>query len=211
VVSKFAYESSFRQCKIYIEKSAILHHEFWNCLREDSPDIAKLNECGSKINHSIAMVENHWNNLQKLNSNVPKALNMYAKFLIEILNDKESGTDLLSRAKDATNIKQNYENNAEESDINSVANDGTPCVFICGDNDNLGIINEMNAGASRITGYAPHELKSYIVEKLMPDMYAKNHSKILDEALQKGPDNIPNKERLVFAKHKSHYIFPVWL
>lgn len=45
----------------------------------------------------------------------------------------------------------------------------------------------------------------------MPEMYAKNHSKVLDEALAKGPENIPNKERLVFARHKSSYIFPVWL
>lgn len=30
---------------------------------------------------------------------------MYAKFLIDILNDKEGGQDLLSRAKDATNTK----------------------------------------------------------------------------------------------------------
>lgn len=79
--------------------------EFWNYLREDRPDIAKLNQCGSKINQSIAMVEMYWNQLQKLNSNMPKALKMYAKFLIEILNDKEGGQDLLSRAKEATNIK----------------------------------------------------------------------------------------------------------
>ena len=75
--------------------------EFWNYLREDRPDIAKLNECGSKINNSIVMVEMYWNSLQKLNSNVPKALRMYAKFLIEILNDKEAGQDLMARAKDA--------------------------------------------------------------------------------------------------------------
>jgi len=43
--------------------------------------------------------------MQKINSNVPKALRMYAKYLIEILNDKEQGKDMLSRAKDATNIK----------------------------------------------------------------------------------------------------------
>ena len=42
-------------------------------------------------------------------------------------------------------------------------------------------------------------------------MYAKNHSRILEEALSKGPENIPNKERLVFAKHKSGFIFPILL
>ncbi len=91
LAAKFAYESSFRQCQQHIQKSAALHLEFWNCLREDRPDITKLNECGSKINQSIVMVESYWNQLQKMNSNVPKALKLYAKFLIEILNDKDGG------------------------------------------------------------------------------------------------------------------------
>jgi hypothetical protein len=34
-----------------------LHLEFWNYLRDDRPDIAKLNECGSKINQSIVIIE----------------------------------------------------------------------------------------------------------------------------------------------------------
>ena len=70
---------------------------------------------------------------------------------------------------------------------------------------------QCNAGASRIFGYTAVEMKNHNVEKLMPEMYAKNHSRVLDDALAKGPDNIPNKERLVFARHKSGYIFPVWL
>lgn len=45
----------------------------------------------------------------------------------------------------------------------------------------------------------------------MPKMYGKLHNEILLDALSKGAENIPNKERLVFARHKSGYIFPVWL
>jgi hypothetical protein len=33
---------------------------------------------------------------------------MYARFLIEILNDKEGGQELIARSKDAANVKQNY-------------------------------------------------------------------------------------------------------
>jgi hypothetical protein len=54
-------------------------------------------------------------------------------------------------------------------------------------------------------------MRNQKVENLMPELYSKNHQKILEEALAKGPENIPNKERLVFARHKSGYIFPVWL
>lgn len=49
----------------------------------------------------------HWTQLQKLNANAPKILKLYAKFHSEVLNDKESGDDLLMRAKDLLNIKQN--------------------------------------------------------------------------------------------------------
>lgn len=58
VVSKFAYESSFKQCQQHIIKSAQLHLTFWNQLMDDRPDITKLNECGSKINQSVLAVEN---------------------------------------------------------------------------------------------------------------------------------------------------------
>ena len=213
VVSKFAYESSLRQLQQHIERSAVLHLDFWNCLREDRPDITKLNECGSKINNSIMMVEQYWGQLQKLNSNNPKALKLYANFLIEILNDKEGGQDLMTRAKDAINAKMNYfegNNISDENDISSLSSNGTACMYISGEND-IGIITQCNSGVCKIFGYTIPEMINYNVEKLMPEMYAKNHSKVLEEALAKGPENIPNKERLVFARHKSGYIFPVWL
>jgi PAS domain S-box-containing protein len=82
---------------------------------------------------------------------------------------------------------------------------------VSGETNKIGLITNCNSGASRIFGYTSNEMRNHNVEKLMPEMYARNHSKILDEALAKGPENIPNKERLVFARHKSGYIFPVWL
>ncbi len=50
-------------CQIYIEKAAHLHLEFWNLLREDRPDLAKLNDCGIKINSCVAQVESQWNSI----------------------------------------------------------------------------------------------------------------------------------------------------
>jgi len=61
VVQKFAYESSFRQFQENIFKSARLHLDFWTLLKDDKPDMSKLNDVGSKINKSIVMIENFWN------------------------------------------------------------------------------------------------------------------------------------------------------
>lgn len=35
-------------------------------------------------------------------------MRVFAKFTLEILNDKEGGQELMNRAKEASNIKHNY-------------------------------------------------------------------------------------------------------
>ena len=66
------------------------------------------------------------------------------KFLIEILNDKEGGQDLLTRAKDAANIKQNYFDagsmHDDMNDISAMSTNGTPCIYVTGDVDKIGMI-----------------------------------------------------------------------
>jgi hypothetical protein len=48
-ISAVNYESSFRKCKLNIEKTALLHFEFWNHLQEDSPDLRRLMDLGIRI------------------------------------------------------------------------------------------------------------------------------------------------------------------
>ena len=50
-----------------------------------------------KITSIDYSIEEHWNKMQKISSNVPKALRTFGKYLIEIMNDKEKGEDLLER------------------------------------------------------------------------------------------------------------------
>lgn len=47
--------------------------------------------------------------MQAIYPNTPKALKIYAAFLIEILNDKEGGNELLVKAKEATSVKNNFD------------------------------------------------------------------------------------------------------
>jgi len=97
VVSESAFQNHMRQLQANIEKSALLHMEFWSQLSEDNPDLAKLNDIGSKINSSVHNVEENWNKLLKINASNAKAMRLYGKFLIEIINDKEAGDELLEK------------------------------------------------------------------------------------------------------------------
>ena len=63
----------------------------------------------------------------------------------------------------------------------------------------------------KVFGYGRREaLIGHDVETLMPKIYAKNHKKFLELAVQKPLDMLSSKERLVFGKHLSGYVFPVW-
>jgi hypothetical protein len=48
-ISAMNYETNFRKCKMHIEKTALLHFEFWNHLQEDSPDLRRLMDLGIRI------------------------------------------------------------------------------------------------------------------------------------------------------------------
>jgi|LauGreDrversion4_2_1035121.scaffolds.fasta_scaffold40967_3 hypothetical protein len=62
--------------------------------------------------------------------------------------------------------------------------------------------------ASRVFGYLQSDLEGNFIDKLMPLFIAKQHSKILRKSLQSPPDH-QMKDKLVYAKHKSGYIFPI--
>ena len=127
------FENQFKTFVQLIEKSAMLHFEFWNHLLDEQPDLVRLSQQGSKINASISAVSDHW---KKMSANTPKAFKLYASYLIEVLNDKESGNEQMIKAKEAANMRVNFEfNHANEdySDLNNYSQDGTPCVYISGE------------------------------------------------------------------------------
>lgn len=70
-------------------------------------------------------------------------MRLYASYLIEILNDKELGNEQLQKAKEAAVLRVNFDlNNMHEdsSDMSTFAPDGSPCVYISGEQDRLGVI-----------------------------------------------------------------------
>jgi hypothetical protein len=153
------YENMFRGFKGMIEKSALLHFEFWTHLQDDSPDLARLAMQGGKINQSIMDVEESWKKLSRMNTNAPKALKLYASYLIEVLNDKETGNEQMIKAKEATNMRANFEfsgaaGGSQENDVNTYASDGTPCIYISGETERLGMVNQCNMSLCKIFGYS---------------------------------------------------------
>ncbi len=75
------------------------------------------------------VISKNWIRMQAIYPNSPKALKIYASFLLEILNDREAGNELLQKAKEGSLMKTV----AEVGDSASSSTDGTPIVYICGE------------------------------------------------------------------------------
>lgn len=71
-----------------------------------------------------------------------KALRLYASYLIEVLNDKETGNEQLARARDlGTNrVANNFDFNGDDESMTGgvLSADGSPCIFISADPEKLG-------------------------------------------------------------------------
>ena len=221
VVTMLAYENCLQQCKEAIEKSAYLHMEFWLELLEAEPDLGKLDATGIRINATTSNVQELWGKVRKISPNVPKALKLYADYLVEVLNDTEESAELLARAKDnelaKNGLLSSMVGNAAAIGMGDICAtmggaDGTPCIVASGEQGKLGEILQFNLSACRLFGYTKVELAGKKINVLMPEMYAKTH----DAILQHGVENVEalglsssKSDKFVLARHKSGYLLPL--
>jgi len=214
VVNETTFQTTLRQLQANIEKAALLHLEFWSQLAEDNPDLAKLNDIGSKINTSVHNVEETWNRIQKINENSQKALRLYGKFLLEVINDKEAGDQIIDKVRSLCNMRSNRKTIQMIGLVNSDQNaDVTPTVWVSGEQDKFGVITGINLAAASLFGYSKTDLINRKMNVLMPEIYSKYHDSFFEHYINNGEANLVtrNRERLVLGKNKMNYIFPVHL
>ena len=90
--------------------------------------------------------------------------------------------------------------------------DGSPCIFISAEPEKLGQVTHCNMSLCKLFGYTNREaIIGHEVERLMPRIYAKQHKKFLEQAIQKPPELLSSKEKFIFGKHSTGYIFPIQL
>ena len=66
-------------------------------------------DLGIRIDQNLKIIEFHWNKMQQISPNTPKAVKLYAMFFIEVVNDKEAGNEMLKNAKDSSKLKTDFE------------------------------------------------------------------------------------------------------
>jgi predicted metallo-beta-lactamase superfamily hydrolase len=93
--------------------SAKLHKEFWAELREEKPDLKKLNAVGAQITETGNVVTENYKEIVKISGSACEVLYSYAHYLIFVNEDYAEGKELLSNARKIFQDKQ-LENKHDE-------------------------------------------------------------------------------------------------
>jgi hypothetical protein len=93
------FENHISLCEHAMIRSARLHKDFWTELKEETPDLKKLNQIGSNISKTINIVKENYDEIEKINSSVPEVLYCYSLYLLMVPKDVIEGKRLLEQSK----------------------------------------------------------------------------------------------------------------
>ncbi|CAD8089669.1 unnamed protein product [Paramecium primaurelia] len=209
-VNELTTENNLREIRAQIEKSASQHIEFWSQLSEDTPDLGKLYDVGTRMMYIDKMLEDSWKRIIKMNIDVPPNLMMiYSRYLVDILYDKESAEEVLERLKNFYSV--NMDRGKITNNINDFPNESTALISISAEDITFGRIIGLNMSASKMFGYSKSELINRKVNILMPNVFAQSHDQFMETYLQTYESRIMNRERMIIGKSKNGYIFPFFI
>ncbi|CAD8043447.1 unnamed protein product [Paramecium primaurelia] len=211
--NELQFQNNYKTLQRYIERSSLLHMDFWSLLQEDFPDLSKLNELGQKINNSIVQIEDLWKKMQKQSTNLTKALRLYGKFQIEVLQDKEQGEELLEKSRIIQQQVGLNRNKATSSFINAedIGLEALPTIVIATTVDKFSQITNLNKACCNVLAYNKSELLNKKITLIMPNVFAKFHDRYIEKFMTLNVSSLFNVDRYIFVKQKHNYIMPSFL
>ena len=109
--------------------------------------------------------------MQALGVDIPPSLMLlYAKYLNEVLHDKDQAEEVLEKIKSF--YIMNIDRSKITNNINDFANESTGLVSVSGEDVAFGRVIALNMSASKIFGYSKSELVNRKVNVIMPNLYS---------------------------------------
>lgn len=188
-----------------IKTAVKLHLDFWRELTEENPDIKKLEGLGSGITKIVEDSRKQFEQMNDLNSNHHKCLEMFGRFLKEVVNDETNGQRILERSEKVQ--RQAHQRMAAEDMSKLEENSDTAIVTISGNFRKIGQITNSNSQITQLLGYNKQDLVNEKIETIMPKIFADSHDDLLFKYFD-SPDRQLSIERTVYPMNVKGYIVP---
>jgi hypothetical protein len=187
--------------------SAKLHKEFWTELKEEVPDLKKLNLIGAQITETGNSITENYTDLVKINTSSCEVLFIYAHYLILVNEDYAEGREMLANARKIYVDKQTGHRRIEEFHLEDDAiNKMTSAILILTADSPKSTprIKNVNLLFTEITGYQREELIDSDIAKIAPHLYTKEGVNCFD--LFSADEE---QERTGYINHKFNHLISV--
>ena len=214
VSSYYKYDALSQKFVDEINKDVTLSLDFWKTFRtslknpERLLDFNKVFELTDKIRITKANVDSMWNQLLKIYSGANEYFDFFIEYTEQINDD-----DLKKRELEAFKRKNDGFGDHINSNFYSVLfNRNTGIIIANGDKGSEGIIEACNGEVENIFKYKPADIKGMNLSHLMPKIFAKDHSKYMENYFQTGEKKLIDKNDFnSFAKDKHNSIIKIKL
>ncbi|KRX06430.1 hypothetical protein PPERSA_05043 [Pseudocohnilembus persalinus] len=214
VLTEMAFQNYLKQFMKYLEQSVLIHMDFWLQLTEEIPDLGKLSDIGQKVFKFRQKVEEEWLIINSMNSgqNLVKITNIFSLYVLEILNDKVRGQELIQQYLYQKSELEKEDRIKIMSNLDEINEEQAAIAIVSAEKDKFSQIIGLNSSCCAMFGHQKYDILYKDVEQLMPSLYSQYHSEILSNAAtRKNWDQIIIKERFVFGLHANQYAFSLFI
>ena len=227
-------EQKYQKLKNLIENSIKLYGEFWGIFTTNISskiNTSKLYILGEKLNIYLNEMNYLWDNElknKKINNEYQSIVQLYSKFLLEILWDQKKSKEVYKKLNDE-NLNYHQNDNKKSKDEGGIGNlyelvDNQDFLLFCNSDEkgNCKII-QISASFSHFLGYQKIDIISKSLDKIFPNILIEEYIKFLGECinlLNNGQnnqnelaynENDSNKNtKLIVVKNRMGYIFPLF-
>eukprot|EP01136_Pigoraptor_vietnamica_P022517 Opistho-1_new@73761 len=218
VIQFIKYQKHMSEAQRHDVRATKAQLALWTELFRPQPDPLSLNDIARRVTESIARAQKGYQELIRLNPNVPQTLRMYAGFLMDVVHDPLTAEMLIARAGE---LDETNNGDGDKGDKGASADFGTigvvdmlmddryATVTISGDLRSCGAVTEMNGAACRLLGYRPRELLGRNIGAIVPEPFGSRHTAYVRRYLEDGTSEWLDRPVQVYALHKSGYAVPV--
>ena len=230
VINSFEYKKKIHDFKLLVSKTTSLYYDFWTLIIINKLNVTNniddLNKIGSEIIKLNKKIEEEYEVLIKIKPDNYDLISFYSNFKENVLNNHEKIKNRKIKMSTSTNnnISDSQEIQFSNFDLNSLKERDLFKYFILsGNKKSLADILDYSLNLSLVFGYTKEEIIGKNINYLIPELYQKNHEKMLYEFTERAEstfykelfinDNyIPEYlESIVYAVTKSKFLIPVQL
>ena len=219
----------YRRLKYLIENCTKLYGEFWGIFATNvtnNLNTFKLYNLGQKLNTYLNEINFLWDNelkTKKVDSENEMTLQLYSRFLKEILWNKKKSEEISSKLNGANHNhdlkKLENAKNAEGTGLEAELEKPDYIIYSTSNEKGECSISQCSSSIANLLGYMKNEIIGKRIEILMPELFKAKHSDMLSEKIKdilgkqrsdRNSEREYNKNNtLIVAKNKMGYLIPL--